>query len=44
MIELALAHSEGRGNAVARAYNTADMVERRRALMADWGAFVIGGR
>jgi integrase len=44
LIELALAHSEGRGNAVARAYNRADMVERRRALMADWGAFVIGGR
>jgi integrase len=42
LIELALAHDEGRGNAVARSYNRSDAVERRRKLMEDWGAFVAG--
>jgi integrase len=42
LIELALAHTEGRGNAVARSYNRSDALERRRQLMADWGAFVAG--
>jgi hypothetical protein len=39
---LALAHDEGRGNAVARSYNRSDAVEQRRKLMEDWGAFVAG--
>jgi hypothetical protein len=39
LIELALAHQEGRGNVVARAYDRSDAVERRRALMQQWGAF-----
>jgi integrase len=42
LIELALAHNEGRGNSVARAYNRSDALERRRQLMADWAAFVAG--
>jgi integrase len=42
LIELALAHMEGRGNAVARAYNRSDAIERRRALMEDWGRFLEG--
>jgi integrase len=40
LIELALAHLEGRGNQVARAYNRTDAVERRRGLMQQWGEFV----
>jgi integrase len=44
LIELALAHTEGRGNAVARSYNRSDALERRRQLMADWAAFVASGR
>ena len=39
IIEQALAHVEGRGNAVARAYNRGDAVERRRPLMNEWGSF-----
>jgi integrase len=42
LIEMALAHIEGRGNAVARAYNRTDALERRRALMNAWGRFVTG--
>jgi hypothetical protein len=42
LIELALAHMEGRGNSVARAYNRSDALERRRALMVDWGFFIAG--
>jgi hypothetical protein len=29
---------EGQGNAVARAYNRSDAIERRRALMQVWGS------
>jgi integrase len=42
LIELALAHVEGHGNAVARAYNRSDAIERRRALMDVWGRYVTG--
>jgi integrase len=42
LIELALAHQEGRGNAVARAYNRGTAIERRRALMQAWADFVTG--
>jgi integrase len=42
LIELALAHEEGRGNMVARAYNRADAIERRRALMNAWGNYMTG--
>jgi integrase len=42
LIEMALAHVEGRGNAVARAYNRSDALERRRALMEVWGRFCAG--
>jgi integrase len=42
LIELCLAHEEGRGNAVARAYNRSDAIEKRRALMQSWGDFVTG--
>jgi integrase len=44
IIELALAHEEGRGNAVARAYNRSDALERRRALMNAWGSYIIGAQ
>jgi hypothetical protein len=46
LIELSLAHAEGRGNSVARSYNRSDALERRRALMEDWGRFlrVVRGR
>ena len=40
MAEMALAHSVG--SAVERAYQRSDMVERRRAMMADWAAFCRG--
>ena len=40
MAEMALAHSVG--SAVERAYQRSDMVERRRAMMADWAAFCHG--
>lgn len=40
MAEMALAHSVG--SAVERAYQRSDMVERRRAMMADWAAFCDG--
>jgi hypothetical protein len=42
LIELSLAHAEGRGNAVARSYNRTDSVERRRPLMSGWGSFCAG--
>jgi integrase len=44
LIELALAHIEGQGNSVARAYNRSDAIERRRALMQMWGNFLTGAQ
>jgi integrase len=44
LIELSLAHAEGRGNAVSRSYNHTDAVERRRPLMSAWGEFVGGAQ
>jgi integrase len=44
LIEMSLAHIEGQGNAVARAYNRSDAIERRRALMQVWGDFVTGAQ
>lgn len=41
MSEIALAHNVG--SEVERAYRRSDMLERRRAMMAAWGAF-LGGR
>jgi integrase len=41
-IELALAHVEGQGNAVTRAYNRSDAIEKRRVLMQMWGDYVTG--
>jgi integrase len=40
MAEIALAHWIG--SDVERAYQRSDMFERRRAMMADWGAFLRG--
>lgn len=40
MAEMALAHWIG--SEVERAYQRADMLDRRRAMMADWGAFLNG--
>jgi integrase len=40
MAEIALAHVVG--NEVERAYQRSDMFERRRAMMADWAAFLRG--
>jgi integrase len=40
MAEIALAHWIG--SDVERAYQRSDMFERRRAMMADWGAFLHG--
>lgn len=40
MAELALAHLIG--SEVERAYQRSDMVERRRAMMGDWSAFLSG--
>ena len=40
MSEMALAHNVG--STVERAYQRSDMVERRRAMMADWAAFCRG--
>jgi hypothetical protein len=34
---MSLAHIEDEGNAVARAYNRSDAIEKRRALMQVWG-------
>ena len=41
MAELALAHTVG--NEVERAYRRTDLLEKRRAMMADWGRFLGGG-
>ena len=38
VVELALAHQVG--NAVSRAYGRSDLLEQRRALMADWSDFL----
>lgn len=40
MAEIALAHTVG--SEVERAYRRGDMLEKRRALMADWSAFLHG--
>jgi integrase len=40
MAEMALAHTVGQE--VERAYRRSDMLERRRAMMASWGAFLRG--
>ncbi len=40
MSEIALAHSVG--SAVERAYRRSDIFNRRRAMMADWAAFLFG--
>jgi integrase len=40
MAEMALAHFIG--SEVERAYQRSDMLERRRAMMADWAAFLTG--
>ena len=42
MAELALAHAVG--SEVERAYRRGDMLEKRRAMMADWAAFLFGER
>jgi integrase len=42
LIELSLAHEEGRGNSVARAYNKGDGLERRRTLMGAWSDHLTG--
>lgn len=41
MAEMALAHTVG--STVERAYRRSDMIEKRRAMMSDWGEF-LGGR
>lgn len=41
LAEICLAHTVG--SAVERAYRRSDMVERRREVLAAWGAFVAGG-
>ena len=38
MAEIALAHNVG--SEVERAYRRGDMIEKRRKMMADWGAFI----
>ena len=40
MAEMALAHDVG--NAVERAYQRSDMLDRRRAMMGEWGHFLAG--
>jgi integrase len=40
MAEIALAHTVG--SEVERAYRRGDMVEKRRAMMAEWGGFLDG--
>jgi len=40
MAEIALAHWQG--SEVERAYQRSDMLDRRRDMMADWGAFLRG--
>jgi hypothetical protein len=40
MAEIALAHFIG--SEVERAYQRSDMLERRRAMMADWAGFLRG--
>lgn len=40
MAEIALAHTVG--SEVERAYRRTDMIERRRAMMEDWAAFLAG--
>jgi hypothetical protein len=41
MAELALAHFIG--SEVERAYQRSDMLERRRAMMSAWAAFLLRG-
>ncbi len=40
MAEIALGHFIG--SEVERAYQRSDMLDRRRAMMADWGGFLRG--
>ena len=40
LVEVSLAHAIG--NQVEQAYNRTNLLERRRALMAEWSAFVTG--
>jgi integrase len=40
MAEIALAHFIG--SEVERAYQRSDMLDRRRAMMADWSGFLVG--
>lgn len=40
MAEISLAHAVG--SDVERAYQRSDMLEKRRAMMADWGRFLTG--
>lgn len=40
MAEISLAHSVG--SEVERAYRRGDAVEKRRAMMEDWGKFLAG--
>lgn len=40
MAEIALAHKVGSG--VERAYRRGDMVDKRRQMMKDWEAFLMG--
>lgn len=42
MAEIALAHTVG--GDVERAYRRGDMMEKRRAMMADWGRVLAGGK
>jgi hypothetical protein len=42
LIEQSLAHAEGRGNSVARAYNRGEALERRPPLMQAWAEFLLG--
>lgn len=39
--EAALAHTQG--DKVVAAYQRGDLLEKRKALMADWGAYCVGG-
>lgn len=42
LAEVALAHTVG--SEVERAYRRSDMLDRRRALLADWGGFLAGDK
>ena len=42
MFEIALSHAVG--DAIERAYQRSDLLDRRRQMMEDWSAFCGGGR